>query len=171
MTTVQTGPEVRSDTATTTPARRISVVGTVLALLAALLVGGMTGWFVRANIADSRDVVAVGQAELTDRQAQIAEFVREYEQAWQASDAQAVASMFTDGGTATFLGTTFRVDDDEFAAYVEDGNYTSLDVSTPILVNGDRALMFHEWSGPTYADVMQFTDEGELLLVSHEIIN
>jgi hypothetical protein len=170
MTTVKTAPEVRSGTATTTPARRIPVVGSVLALLVALLVGGMTGWFVRGGVDDSRDLVVAGQTQLTDRQADIADFMREYEAAWQQGDGDAVVSMFTPGGTATFLGTTYRVDDGSLAEYVDSGNWASLDVLEPILVGGgNQAVSFHTFNGATYVNIVQFTGQGELLLVGHQI--
>jgi hypothetical protein len=169
MTTVKTAPEARSSPPSTTRARRVPLVGTVLALLVALLIGGTSGWFVRGSVDDSQDVVAAGQSQPSERQAEIAEFVNQYEQAWQEGDADGVVSMYTPNGTATFLGTTYRVDDGSLAEFIGTG-YASLDVLAPIIVSSDgRAVMFHTVTQGTYVDIMRFTREGELLLVSHEI--
>ncbi len=170
MTTVKTAPETRGSAPSTPRARRVPILGAVLALLVALLVGGASGWLVRGSIDDSRDLVVAGQTQLTDRQADIADFMREYEAAWQEGDGDAVVSMFASYGTATLLGTTYRVDDGSLAEYVDSGNWASLDVLEPILVGGgNRAVSFHTFNGATYVDIVQFTGDGELLLVSHEV--
>lgn len=166
MTTVKTAPDVR---APTTQKHRFPVVATVLALVVALLVGGASGWVIWGND-ESPDVVVSGQTEPTDRQAEMADFVRDYANAWQEGDVDALVAMYTPDGTLTWLGTTYRIDDGSLVDLLWQGGYPSLDVQEPMLVDGNDAVQFHTLSGDTRVDILHFTGSGELLLISHEIV-
>jgi hypothetical protein len=110
-----------------------------------------------------------GEGELTERQVQMVDLYEEAEAAWRAGDGEAVAALFTDSGYGRFLGTTYQVGDGSLERYVESGTWNSLDVLEPVLVKGNTMLNFHIYVGSTYTNVIEFTAEGELLIVSHTI--
>ena len=140
----------------------------VLVAVLALILGAVGGWFARGSDGESTILLA-GEGELTERQAQMVDVYEEAEAAWHAGDGEAVAALFTDNGYGRFLGTTYQVDDGSVERYVESGTWNSLDVLEPVLVNGNTMLNFHIYAGSTYTNVIEFTAEGELLIVSHTI--
>ena len=93
----------------------------------------------------------------------------EAEATWRNRDGEAVAALFTDSGYGRFLGTTYRVNDGSLERYVESGTWNSLDVLEPVLVKGNTMVNFHIYRGGTYTNVVEFTAQGELLIVSHTI--
>lgn len=140
----------------------------VLVAVLALILGAVGGWFARGSDGDPAIMLA-GEGELAERQEQMGDLYEEAEAAWRAGDGEAVAALFTDNGYGRFLGTTYRVDDGSVEGYVESGTWNSLEVLEPVLVKGNTMLNFHTYMGSTYTNVVEFTTEGELLIVSHTI--
>ena len=140
----------------------------VLVAVLALILGAVGGWFARGSDGDPTILLA-GEGELTERQAQMVDVYEEAEAAWHAGDGEAVAALFTDDGYGRFLGSTYQVGDGGLDRYVESGAWNSLDVLEPVLVKGNTVLNFHIYRGSTYTNVVEFTTEGELLMVSHTI--
>ena len=140
----------------------------VLVAVLALILGAVGGWFARGSDGDSAILLA-GEGDLTERQEQMVDVYEEAEAAWRAGDGEAVAALFTDNGSGRFLGATYRVDDGSLGRYVESGMWNSLDVLEPVLVKGNTMLNFHTYRGDTYTNVVEFTAQGELLMVSHTI--
>jgi hypothetical protein len=151
----------------TSDANRRSLVGP-LAGVAALIVGVLIGfllWGMGDN--DSTAPVATGGAELTARQEQMVELMYDYEAAWQQGDREAIVSMFTEDGRLTIFGTEFE------GPRISSGVSTrpSLDVLEPVVLDDSRLISFHDVSGyGTLIDVIEFTADGEVLIVSHEIL-
>lgn len=158
------------DTSTMTRHRALTartVLVTVLAMLAALLTGTLTGC---SGGDGAGDVVLAGEGQLTDRQERIADFVAECEKAWQEGDGEAVAAMFTPDGVLTALGEEYHVADGSLATFVGMQPWSSLEVARPILVSKNVAVFFNSYGGVLHMDIMRFTTDGDLLLISHEII-
>lgn len=148
-----------------------SKMGLLVAFVAiiALVVGGAVGWFVRGGGDDA--MVLAGDGDLTERQLDMVDFMNDYEAAWQRSDGEAVAAMYTDTGTFVSLGVEYRVDDGSLAEFVESGEWAALDVLEPRLVRDLEVLSFHTFPLGTYMNSMTFTGSGELLLMNHTITN
>jgi hypothetical protein len=150
------------------PRRRSVVIPTIIAVLA-LVIGGVAGWMLRGT--DDTDIAVAGDGDLTARQEQMVDLVRDAEQAWQAGDADGVVALFAPNGTfeAEAFGRVYRAGDGSLAGYIEAGNWTSLDVLEPMLVNGNDVLTFHNYGGQTYSEKFTFTTTGDLLILSHVI--
>jgi hypothetical protein len=141
------------------------VVAVVLGLLAGFLVWGL-------GDTDSTAPVAAGGSELTARQEQMIDLLDDYVAAWRIGDSEAAATMFTENGVFTWLGTEYRVDDGALANVVTSLPVPTLDVLEPVLVNDTGMLHFHTVTGMgTFSNVFEFTADGELLIISHEIID
>ena len=140
----------------------------VLVAVLALILGLVGGWFARGSDGDAEMLLA-GEGELTARQEQMLDLMRDYEAAWQSGDGDAVAAFYTDQGFADMRGTIYRVDDGSLQGFVESTTWGSLDVLEPMLVKGDTVLSFHTYTGGTYVNVTEFTNEGELLVVIHTV--
>lgn len=168
MTTLER-PRERIETTHAASPQRSSRTGLILAIVAALALalGGLAGWMIRGG--DDPGVVLAGEGELTARQEQMFDMVRESELAWQRGDADAVTALFTPTGVFEALGTTYRVDDGSLATFVDNGEWASLDVFEPMLVNGNELFSFHRYRGQVYSDTVTFTTTGDLLIVSHVI--
>ena len=146
---------------------RMGLVVTFVAVIA-LVVGGAIGWFVRGGGDDA--IVLSGDGDLTERQLDMVDFMDDYSAAWQRGDGEAVAAMYIDNGTFVTLGTEYRVDDGSLAAFVESGDWGSLDVLEPMLVHSNDVLNFHTFVGGfNYMSSFTFTGSGELLLINHTI--
>lgn len=145
--------------------------GLVLVLVAvlALVLGGVGGWMIRGDDASTSDVVLAGGGDLTARQEQMLDLVRDAEEAWQAGDVDAVLAMFAPNGRFEAFDAVYRVSDGSLASYIERGEWGSLGVYEPVLVRDDTMLTFHEFGGRLYSEEFTFTPDGELLIVSHVI--
>lgn len=157
-------PEATSRQAST--GRPIGIL--VLVAVLALILGLVGGWFARGSDGDA-EILLAGQGELTERQEQMLDLVRDYEAAWHSGDGEAVAAFYTDRGFADMGGTIYRVDDGGLQGFVDSSTWASLDVLEPMLVKGDTVLNFHSYTGGTYVNVTEFTNEGELLIVTHTV--
>ena len=163
----------RDDTRTTTspsdlagPTKWIPVV---LGLVLALVVGGLAGYLIRGDdMEETGSVVPVGGTEVTSRQEEMADLMAEYEQAWLAGDGEAAEAVFGPGGTLRALGVTYHADDGEIADFVGGPGWTVLEILEPMLVYDDVALNFHTYDG-LRTNVMTFTDDGEVKILSHVI--
>ncbi len=148
------------------------VIASVVAALA--LVVGLGVGFLLGGSDDpaSTDLVAVDGAELTDRQEQMEAIVDEYVAAWQEGDGDTLAAMFTDDGSLEVFGTEYPVEGGALAGYVDTHRTPTLETLEPVLIDDNRMLMFHRGVGMgTLTDVIDFTSTGEVLIVSHEIMN
>ena len=129
------------------PALKGRPIITATALVAALLVGVLTGyllWGTDDNTDPATvDAVATGGTELTARQEQMIDLLDAYEEAWQNGDGEAVAAMFTENGMVTMLGTELPVESGVLADHVTASPATTLDVLEPHLVDGNRVFNFH----------------------------
>ena len=140
-----------------------------LAVVLALMAGGLVGWTVRGSESgEAASIVLAGEGELTARQEEMVGFLRDYIQAWRDGDAQALEAMYVPNGTFTPLGTEVRTDDGSFADYVGRRSWSSKELLEPILVHGNEVVSFHTTDGDVYMNTARFTTDGELLLVSHE---
>lgn len=139
-----------------------------LAAVATLIAGVLIGFLVWGlNDADRTAPVATGGAELTARQEQMVELYEDYEAAWQRGDREAVVAMFTEDGTLRIFGQEFE--GPRIASGVS--AWPSLDVLEPLLLDGTRMVNFHDIDGfGTPVDVVEFTETGEVLIVSHQIL-
>lgn len=152
-------------TAAPHPSRRWIAMAVVAAL--ALAIGGVAGWMIRGD--DNPALVLAGDGSLTARQEQMLDVVREGELAWRAGDADAVLALCTPDATVEVLGTVYRADDGTLAALIENGDWASLDVLEPVLVNGNEMFTFHRWGGVDRSETFVFTSSGELLITSHVV--
>lgn len=169
MTTLERPHGVSDAPPTAAPQHSRRWVFLVVVGVLALVLGGAIGYIARGDDG-TPDIVAAGADDLTARQEQMIDFLDDYEAAWQAGDADGVTAMFVADGTFGALDDELRVDDGTLAMYIENTSFTSLDVMRPALVNGDEMVTFHRFGGRTYVEVLTFTSDGELLLVSHEIL-
>lgn len=164
MTTTRLPPTTSAPTLAASSRSRV-LVGVAIAV--ALVLGGLAGWLLRGS--PDASAVLAGGGEMTQRQEQIADFLADYEKAWQDGDAQAILDMFAPTGTYTALGSTYRVDDGSLAEFLETNRFPELDVLEPWLLSGDEAVTFHRVNMGTYTDRLLLTGDGELLVVSHTI--
>ena len=138
----------------------------------ALVLGAFGGWIARgSDEGGDPALLLAGPGELTARQEQMFDLIAENLDAWHAGDGDAAVAAYTPTGTATFLGTTFRVDDGSLADHVGVGSWGSLEMYSPMLVNGNEIVSFHTFGGTTYTDVVEFTPTGDVLIVEHTISN
>lgn len=140
----------------------------VVVALLALVLGGIGGWMLRGSDAPG-DIIVAGEGDLTERQADMLDVMRDAELAWQSNDADGVLALYAPNGTFEAFDTVYRVDDGTFADYVEMGSWSSLEVHEPVLVRGNEILTFHTFGGQTYTESMTFTSTGDLLITSHVI--
>ncbi len=149
---------------------RRRLVVTPIALVVAVLLGVLAGFLLWGlDDTTSTAAVAVGGEDLTPRQEQMVDLINESEAAWQAGDGEAVANMFTENGILN-TGTAEYHGREEIAGYVNSTSYPSLEVLEPVLVSNNGMLTFHRISGVgTLSEVFEFTTDGELLIISHEI--
>lgn len=148
------------------PSWLVLVVSVVLAIVA----GGFAGWFL-AGSADDASAYVAGGGELTTRQEQMVELIAESGDAWLTGDAEALKEMFAPNGTWTAFDVTYRMDDGSLQAYIDSTSFPGLELYEPILVRGNQAVMFHNYSNyGDIADVFEFTPEGEVLIVSHVVM-
>lgn len=141
---------------------------TPMAVVIALLVGFLAGFLLWGLNDTNPRAVAVGGDNLTDRQEQMVDFVDDAKAAWQQGDGDAVAAMFTEDGVMTIWGTEYR--GGEIARYVDSDIFASLEVFEPVLVSDNEMITFHTVAGfGTLNEFMEFTPEGELLIINHEI--
>jgi len=169
MTTLNTPHEAQSSAP---GGRRASPswAGLILGLLVALVVGGLGGWLARGATDDASAYVAGGGA-LTERQEQMVDLIQDSGEAWATGDAQALEGMFADDGTFTVFDVTYRMDDGSLQAYMDETSFPGLKLYGPIVVRGNQAVMFHNYATfGDIADVFEFTPEGELMIVSHEVM-
>lgn len=148
------------------PSWVVLVVSVVLALVA----GGLVGWFVRGT-SDDASAYAAGGGELTARQEQMVELIADSADAWRTGDAEALKGMFAPNATWTAFDTTYRMEDGSLQAYIDSTSFPGLELYEPIVVRGNQAVMFHNYSNyGDIADVFEFTEDGEVLIVSHEVM-
>ena len=151
--------------------RRPTIAWLAVVAAAAASIGLLVGFLAWGG--DDRDPtapVAVGGDDLTQRQQQMVDLVDDYTAAWRAGDGDAVAALFAADGVATIVGQELPVEGGVLAAYVEANPLPTLDVLEPMLVGEAGMLNYHEAAGfGTLSNVIEFTTEGELLIVSHEI--
>ncbi len=157
------------------PASKRRPTMTAIALIASLLVGVLAGyllWGTDNTDQATSDAVATGGIEITTRQEQMMDLLEAYEEAWQNGDGEAVAAMFTENGMVTMLGVELPVENGVLADYVTANPAPTLDVLEPNLVDGNRVFNFHT-SGvnETFTNVLEFTTEGDVLIISHDIRN
>jgi hypothetical protein len=162
-------PDERVRTTPTVAPRSSTRTGMILALVVvlALALGGAIGWMIRGD--GDGDIVLAGEGELTARQGQMLDAVRDLEQLWQDGDTDGILEMFTPNGTFEAFDTVYRVDDGTLAGFVDGGDWSSLDVFEPILVHGNEVLTFHRFGGQIYTESLTFTAGDDLLIVSHVI--
>lgn len=154
----------RQDTSQGSRGSLIAAIAAVAALMAGILLGFLI-W--GGDDSSSPAAVVVDGAELTARQEQMVELINEGEAAWQRGDRAAIVDMFTEDGTLTVFGTEFE------GPMIAEGVTTqpSLDVLEPMLFDDTRVLTFHYVAGfGTLVEVFEFTETGEVLIVSHEIL-
>lgn len=170
MTVERTIERPRVERSATPPTTRRSVF-TPIAIVAALIVGLIAGFALwGTDDTDVGDAVAAGGVELTARQEQMVDLIDDYVDAWQNGDGDAVAAMFAPEGSLTVDGTEFPVEDGQLAGYVDRTPTPGLDTLEPVLMSGNTMFNFHTLGGEnTLNNVMEFTVNGELLIISHEI--
>lgn len=170
MTTLERPQEETRAPITEAPVQRPSrlPLTAILAVLA-LALGGIVGWIVRGDGAGEPDILLAGDGDISARQEQMLDVVRDRAQAWKDGDVDAVLAGFTPTGTFEAFGNVYRVDDGSLAAYVETGTWTSLEVQEPVLVRGNELFTFHRYGGGNYSELFTFTETGELLITSHVI--
>lgn len=143
---------------------------TLMAMLAAFaLVAGLVGGYFLRGTDSVDDVVLVGGGQMTDRQEEIVALFEDYTDAWLQGDGEAVAAMFVDNGTATILGTTYRIDDGTLAGYVDRDPVPDLDIMEPSIMHDNTLVDFHEVPMGEYINIMRFTATGDVQIVSHVI--
>ncbi len=140
-------------------------------MIVALLFGVLAGYALfGSDDSSSTDPVVAGGGDLTPRQEQMVELIRDNADAWRAGDGDAVVAHYAEAGRAELLGTTIRADDGSLARYVENVSLSGLDVLEPMLVSEDTIVFFHTGVGRgVLTDIMEFTRTGEVLITSHEI--
>lgn len=164
-TTERTIDRPRVERPHTADAKGRSLTG-LLAAVAALIVGLLVGYLLWGGDGGDPTALATGGDELTPRQEQMLDVVEDYEAAWQRGDRAGAAAMFTEDGILTVFGTEYE--GDRIATGI--GSVPTLDVHDPRLFEDNWMLSFHDVVGfDTLFDVMEFTEEGEVLIVSHEI--
>ena len=134
----------------------------VLALAAGLVVGRWTA-------PSDEPAYLAGGGALSDRQEQMVDVVDEIEQAWRSGDAEAVSAAFVPAGYATYGGETYRIDDGTLATYVTGGDWSSLTVLEPVLVDGNTVTFSYTVNGTHYLGSVEFTETGDVLAVHHKI--
>lgn len=144
------------------------LVMAVVAVLA-LLVGGVAGWMLNDDGTTTPGIVLAGEGELSARQEQMLDVVRDAEVAWQRNDVDAILALYAPSATFEAFDTVYRVADGSFESYIESGSWGSLEVDEPMLVRGDDVLTFHRFGGRLYSEAFSFTPTGELLITSHVI--
>lgn len=153
------------------PERKHRSLMTAIAVIVALLLGVLAGYVLFGSDDANPDIVVAGDDDLTARQEQMVDLLDDCEAAWQAGDGDAVEAMFTDNGVLYVFGEEYRVDDARLAEYVDTHPFPGLEIFEPVLVRNDTLLSFHRLEGMgTFYDVIEFTSDGELLMISHEIV-
>lgn len=170
MTTMQDRHEGLQTPMPREPATRSShyLVIAIVAVLA-LALGGVAGWMLNGGEDTTAGIVLAGDGELSARQEQMLELVRDNEQAWQSNDFDAILALYAPDGTFEAFDTVYRVDDGSFESFLESGQWSSLEVYEPMLVRGNEVLTFHRFGGQPYSESISFTPTGELLITSHVI--
>lgn len=133
----------------------------VLALAAGLVIG-------RATAPSDEPAYLAGGGALSDRQEQMLDVLDEVELAWRAGDAEAVAAAFVPTGSATFGDVTYRIDDGTLATYVTGGDWSSLTVLEPVLVDGNTVTFHYTVNGTHYLGSVEFTGTGDVLAVHQD---
>jgi hypothetical protein len=101
----------------------------VLALGAGVVIG-------RATAPSDESAYLAGGGALSDRQEQMLDVLDEAEQGWRAGDGDAVTATFVPTGTMTWGDRSYRVDDGTLAAFVTGGDWSTLTILEPVLVDG-----------------------------------
>jgi len=133
-----------------------------IAVLVALLLGGLSGWLL-ANAADEDSkptTVVAGNVALTDRQQEMIRITDEYTKAWQANDVNAVLAFYTSTGTFRAVpgGPTYRVDDGSLEAFVRSGDWSTLTAIGPTMVVGGEVVLVTRTAGVgPWMNVLDFT--------------
>lgn len=134
----------------------------VLALAAGLVIG-------RATAPSDEPAYLAGGGALSDRQEQMVDVLDEVEQAWRAGDAEALSAAFVPTGSATDGNASYRIDDGALATYVTGGDWSSLTVLEPVLVDGNTVTFYYTVNGTPYLGSVVFTGTGDVLAVHHKI--
>lgn len=148
----------------------------VLTAIVAAAVGLLAGFLLWDSDGGEPDAVVVGGGELTARQEEMLELIDDYELAWRNGDGEAVAALFTEQGVLDVIGTEVPIEGGALADYVDGHPAPTLEVLEPALVSGDRLVNLHRIGaegvvGPgRYSNVFEFTSEGEVLIVSHDLM-
>lgn len=161
--------DVVSSSPTVAAPEHLSRMWMLVALVAilALLLGGAVGWFLNGD--DDPRAVYAGDGDLTERQLDMIEFMDDYVDAWQRSDADALVAMYAPSGRFVSLGTTYLVSDGSLAALIRANDWSSLTPYEPNVVRGNEMLGFHSFPGGVFMNSMTFTGDGELLLLNHTV--
>jgi hypothetical protein len=134
----------------------------VLALAAGLFVGRWTA-------PSDEPAYLAGGGALSDRQEQMLDVLDEAVLGWRAGDPEAVAATFVPTGYATYAGQSYRIDDGTLATFVTGGDWSSLTVLEPVLVDGNTLTFYYEISGVHYLGSVEFTGTGDVLAVHQGI--
>ena len=138
------------------------VAAAVVALAAGLVIG-------RATAPSDASAYLAGGGALSDRQEQMLDVLDEVELAWRAGDAEAVSAAFVPTGSATDGNASYRIDDGTLATYVTGGDWSSLTVLEPVLVDGNNVTFYYTVNGTSYLGSVVFTGTGDVLAVHHKI--
>lgn len=141
----------------------------VVAVVAILTLG--VGLVVGRLTAPSEDEPAylAGGGQLGDRQEQMLDVLDEAVLGWRSGDAAAVLATFTPTGTVTWGGTEYRVDDGTLATFVNGGDWSSLTVREPVLVDGNRLVFAYMHGDTHYLGSVEYTGTGEVLATHQSI--
>lgn len=161
------------------PRRRRGWMPWVGALVIAVLLGGVGGWFVRGALDgdDVADVVVVGGSELTARQQQMIDLHRQLVAEMQANDGAGVVSLFDPAGQVVFTksGQEYRVDDGSLQEMVDAGINCYVDPSRgfamyePLLVDADMVVSAGMNEGVPFVALTEVTPYGDVRIERHEI--
>ena len=170
MTMQETRPQTVGSSEKTTTAGR-GPLAFVLVAVVALLLGVLGGWLLRGSDSDP-DAVVAGGGDLSERQEEMLDMFADYTEAVLANDGAAVVDMFVPYGTwSGDVGEPLYVEDGSLEEFVNSFSFTAPLFLAPILVDGERLLYVHDYTGASYYDVVTFTATGDLAIVDHRIMN
>ena len=142
----------------------VMAVVAILGLGLGLVVGRLTA----ASGDESAYLVDGGQ--LSDRQEQMLDVLDAAVLGWRAGDANAVLATFTPTGILTWDARQYRVDDGTLPTFVEGGDWSTLRMFEPVLVDGNRLNFNYAHGDIHYLGAVEFTATGEVL-ATHQWID
>ncbi len=141
------------------------------AVLVAVAFGLLIGLWIGRD--DPSVIVVPEGAELTERQAEMLEVVRDYGEAWRANDIDAMASRMTPNAVVRYPenGWEFRPSDGTLEAWIAHPRYRTLQFWSVRVVDESRVVLFGEVEseGVRWISIIELTPTGDPLVVRESI--